>query len=558
MAEIQSQARQAEKKVQKLIQYKNYDEKAARRAVQNKTKAGERDLKEVERVETRAAAHPDFKPGISFPQMQALSDANDLRSILLRGSNLLTSGDNPILNLATGIASAPGRAVANVTTDAQNRYLNPILEGNVLEGVTNFGLDLFDIFPSVGAQAVSTVGKGAKSAAQQTGRYLTQGAVKNAYKFNPSTFKPIKIESNALLDADIARANQDATIFSQSPANRAKLEAFRPRQVGAVKLPDFSVTNQQARFIDDPEAIRLHELFKKTEGLDPNLSIKQTLGGIPGRYFSRNHGDLNDFALVNRLKANTSNVPSTSAYTDALHETTHSRSIRLGATDAEKEIAGKAWSPMLELEKNKARFSMPEEEAFAVQNELRINKLKDIDGSRVYTEKDIPEIEKGLQDMIKEGHDYLFGVNVKDFNMPALIKSLNQIGLGATTLGLGMKTAGAIEQKKKGGIVKDNMGYWNPDNWGKIVEIDSPNITMKGVNQDLIGVSDEGDIQYMEREKPGKPGKDYKFKGKKVKEYPVGKYGVNQQDEKTVQHLDQLLNFTNKPKAKNGWLDKYK
>jgi hypothetical protein len=111
------------------------------------------------------------------------------------------------------------------------------------------------------------------------------------------------------------------------------------------------------------------------------------------------------------------------------------------------------------------------------------------------------------------------------------------------------KKLSALEE---GGVVKDNKGYWNPDNWGKVVEIDSPNITMKGVNQDLIGISDEGDVQYME------PGKDYKFKGKKVKEYPVAKYGVNQQDEKTVQHLDQLLNFTNKPKAKNGWLDKYK
>jgi hypothetical protein len=107
---------------------------------------------------------------------------------------------------------------------------------------------------------------------------------------------------------------------------------------------------------------------------------------------------------------------------------------------------------------------------------------------------------------------------------------------------------------KNGSVVKDNMGYWNPDNWGRIVEIDSPNITMKGVNQDLIGISDEGDVQYME------PGKDYKFKGKKVKEYPVAKNGVNQQDEKTAQHLDQLTNFTNynKPKAKSGgWLDKY-
>jgi hypothetical protein len=104
--------------------------------------------------------------------------------------------------------------------------------------------------------------------------------------------------------------------------------------------------------------------------------------------------------------------------------------------------------------------------------------------------------------------------------------------------------------------VKDNRGYWNPENWGKVVEIDSNNITMKGVNQPLIGVSDEGDVQYME------PGKDYKFKGKKVKEYPVGAQGVsvNKADEYPLEKLDNLLNFTNynKPKAKNGWLEKYK
>ena len=42
---------------------------------------------------------------------------------------------------------------------------------------------------------------------------------------------------------------------------------------------------------------------------------------------------------------------------------------------------------------------------------------------------------------------------------------------------------------------------------------------MQGVNQPLIGISDKGDVKYME------PGKDYKFKGKKVKEYPVAQKG---------------------------------
>lgn len=66
-------------------------------------------------------------------------------------------------------------------------------------------------------------------------------------------------------------------------------------------------------------------------------------------------------------------------------------------------------------------------------------------------------------------------------------------------------------------IKKDDNGYWNPDNWGKPVEIGSNNITMQGVNQPLIGISDEGDTQMMY------PGEDYKFKGKKVTEYPVKK-----------------------------------
>lgn len=104
----------------------------------------------------------------------------------------------------------------------------------------------------------------------------------------------------------------------------------------------------------------------------------------------------------------------------------------------------------------------------------------------------------------------------------------------------------------KNGIIKDNDGYWNSDNWGKVVEIDSNNITMKGVHQPLLGISDEGDIQYME------PNKDYKFKGKKVREFPIARNGINNLDENSLQQLDQLTNFTNYNKLSNGgWLDKF-
>lgn len=92
-----------------------------------------------------------------------------------------------------------------------------------------------------------------------------------------------------------------------------------------------------------------------------------------------------------------------------------------------------------------------------------------------------------------------------------------------TIFDLGVKPK---SQKKGGKVKKDNDGYWNPENWGKPVEIDSNEITMKGVYEPLLGVSDTGDTQIMY------PGEDYTFDGESVTEYPVAKNG--------------------------GWLDKYK
>ena len=77
------------------------------------------------------------------------------------------------------------------------------------------------------------------------------------------------------------------------------------------------------------------------------------------------------------------------------------------------------------------------------------------------------------------------------------------------------------KMKKQGGnIKKDDNGYWNPENWGEPVEIGSNEITMQGVYEPLLGVSDTGDVQYME------PGQDYKFKGNKVTEYPIAQEGI--------------------------------
>ena len=85
------------------------------------------------------------------------------------------------------------------------------------------------------------------------------------------------------------------------------------------------------------------------------------------------------------------------------------------------------------------------------------------------------------------------------------------------------KYMGSYYKKKDGGVIEDDRGQWAHP--GKITKINSNQITMKGVDYPVLGISDAGDRQMMY------PGQDYTFKGKTVTEYPQ--------------------------KKKGGWLDKY-
>lgn len=100
----------------------------------------------------------------------------------------------------------------------------------------------------------------------------------------------------------------------------------------------------------------------------------------------------------------------------------------------------------------------------------------------------------------------------------------------------------------KNGIIQDDNGYWNPDNWGKPVEINSNDITMRGVNQLLMGVSKEtGEKKLMV------PEKRYTFTDTKhVIELPLK---ANNGSE--LKKLDQLTNFTNYNNTNKNWLDRY-
>ena len=676
---ILSREKKAEEKVQKLVQYKNYDEKAARRAVQNKTKVGERDLKEIQRVETRAAAHPDYNPESSYQQMQALSDAGDLRSRILRGANLLTNQGTP-LDLVTGLVTDPGRSFANLTLDAKNQYLNP--ENSALENATNLGLDLLTVAPT----AVSKVASKAPQAVKQTGQYLTQGPLKNAYKLNPWAFKPNEANwyrqvgkpaiDDALQSGMIRGRNEEISqesltkFLSSKPGDEVTAPYFSkgnvyfsdipnknylietglpnknfqqsymwkfgegtgPNDMGvAVLHPDPNLRNlgnfniyeknwlrgykevpkPKSTFKSEvdwgkwnPETPNYPELINEYNAIEESTKKAGTwmknpdgspFQGTPEQfiqqqssYFKKAFPD--GFNITYRGANNNATFRGNLAFSDnpnlgAVYTGNKNSAVpkygsfdrvirpdELGkshqGTPGYMQLAYKPSSSSVGFTAKMSNWDNIDRSLLPIEhrNMKAITQVSRENPSIVTTDDIATYIQDKDLDYAKienindgtffgeeiiynhKPNNYLKSLwhNVGFFDMtnPNIYKAVVPAAIGTTALG-------AIEQKKKGGVVKDNDGYWNPENWGKVVEIDSPYITMQGVDQDLIGVSDEGDVQYMT------PGKDYKFKGKKVKEYPVGKYGINQQDEKTVQHLDQLLNFTNKPKAKNGWLSKY-
>jgi hypothetical protein len=82
--------------------------------------------------------------------------------------------------------------------------------------------------------------------------------------------------------------------------------------------------------------------------------------------------------------------------------------------------------------------------------------------------------------------------------------------------------------------------------------------TGKALTQPILGIADTGEEQWMY------PGEDYNFEGANyVTEYPKGKKprmaknGLRQ-EQKGLQNLDNLLNFTNYNKPQpGGWLSKY-
>lgn len=150
---------------------------------------------------------------------------------------------------------------------------------------------------------------------------------------------------------------------------------------------------------------------------------------------------------------------------------------------------------------------------------------------------------------------YEFDIPKKFREGKAEIKALSTlpIGIGASQL---LNQTEEQPSFASGGVIKDNNGYWNPDNWGKPVQIDSNEITMQGVYEPLLGVGLDAKGRPTEK-KLMKPNGRYHFNSKSVLEVPIALNGISQQNDKNAAQLEQLQNFTNYNNPSKNWLNKY-
>jgi hypothetical protein len=97
------------------------------------------------------------------------------------------------------------------------------------------------------------------------------------------------------------------------------------------------------------------------------------------------------------------------------------------------------------------------------------------------------------------------------------------------------KNGGWLDKYNEGGVIKDDRGQW--DHPGEITEIGSNRITMQGVPYPVLGISDTGDQQMMF------PGEEYKFKGKKVTEFPMAQNGYTTDPNDYSRWQDSVSNY---------------
>jgi hypothetical protein len=115
--------------------------------------------------------------------------------------------------------------------------------------------------------------------------------------------------------------------------------------------------------------------------------------------------------------------------------------MRQKVTPEERKILDKAWKPLRDRASND---KIDPREAEAVQHELRM-RLKDKEGKKIYSDKDIPKIKKAISKFDKEKHPYI--PNPNKFDYKAVVESLNKIGFAGVT---GVLLNQNMQEKKNG------------------------------------------------------------------------------------------------------------
>lgn len=129
-----------------------------------------------------------------------------------------------------------------------------------------------------------------------------------------------------------------------------------------------------------------------------------------------------------------------------------------------------------------------------------------------------------INKIISEGKAGKTSVDVRFFKMikdkeafKNLFKVLPAVAAPVAIGTAQQKNGGWLSKYENGGVIEDDRGQWAHP--GEVTKINSNNITMKGVDFPVLGISDTGDKKMMQ------PGKDYKFDGNSVTEYPMAQEG---------------------------------
>ena len=365
-----------------------------------------------------------------------------------------------------------------------------------------------------------------KKIGSKVAQSMKSGALSNAYKLNPYAFKPNPESLYASLDKNTAEKILDS--YNINPIDVRKNWSSSVPESSKYIVEANKDRNLFQKLNNDQNIATYDMPLSHLEG--SNVYKKNWLTGYkriePTNYISEKtnsfntYGEMNDYLMNRGINPNSGKVN----YQDLLPHSDIGYNASQESLADYKKLFGQ--EPSIEDTKN-----------------IIDRSYKDAWKEYAKGKAELPESWKAHYDRfigqypfpgMKIEPKHTFDFNYRNLDSDKLFNLKND-----------------LPKNKKGGVVKDDMGYWNPDNHGKIVEISSPDITMEGVDQPLIGISDEGDQKYM------LPGKNYKFKGKKVREYPVAKNGVRQ-EQKGLQNLDDLLNFTNYNKPQpGGWLNKY-